>query len=342
MFDEGTPIDENVTVEDFFTTFAIDTLEPEFWNVNFEAYFGKMKFGNKEKVGKRCKVYEASKIYGVFIEIKIIDLNDNSNEERPLRNAFDLLMKSSTTLYLPEFNPTPRNALDQLKIDLTNFINNNGGGWIGKDVAENIGKKFVTDLANAIWYVDIRGFDTFNQKYKVPTLFENFFGHANPSNYKNARPKFDFDNLQVLNKKLMNYLELPWMKNQRFQWLTESFIKYASDLSKYAEYLLSQQVKISENRKSLTPIVDESSAESIEIIQLNVWRTSETIKKYQLLSNTLEAAELWKPVDVNLFCPDGNRMQRSRYINDLKNAFNFKVVVYIYHHGGNTQNSIFI
>ena len=25
LFDEGTPIDENVTIEDFFTAFAIDT-----------------------------------------------------------------------------------------------------------------------------------------------------------------------------------------------------------------------------------------------------------------------------------------------------------------------------
>ena len=40
-------------------------------------------------------------------------MNGNPNEEQPLRNAFDLLMKSSTTLYLPKFNPIPRNALDQ-------------------------------------------------------------------------------------------------------------------------------------------------------------------------------------------------------------------------------------
>src|SRR6266542_4033974 len=35
-------------------------------------------------------------------------------------------------------------------------------------------------------------------------------------------------------------------------------------------------------------------------------------------------------------------MQRSWYINGLKDAFNFKVVVYIYHYGGNIQNSIFV
>ena len=67
------------------------------------------------------------KIYNVFIKIKIIDLNYNPNEEKPLKNAFDLLMKLSTTLYLSKFNLTPRNALDQLKID-----NNNGEGWFEK------------------------------------------------------------------------------------------------------------------------------------------------------------------------------------------------------------------
>ena len=146
-----------------------------------------MKFGNKEKVGKRCKVYEASKIYGIFVEIKIIDPNNNSNKEQPLINAFDLLMRSSTTLHLPEFNPISRNAFDQLKIDITNLIKDNREGWFEKDIACNVGKKFVIDLANAIRYVDMRGFDTFNEQHKVPILFENFFGHTNPSNYKNAR-----------------------------------------------------------------------------------------------------------------------------------------------------------
>ena len=47
------------------------------------------------------------------------------------------------------------------------------------------------------------------------------------------------------------------MNNQRFHWLKESFIKYASDLSGYADYLLNKRVMISENRKSLTPIVDQ-------------------------------------------------------------------------------------
>ena len=160
LFDEGIPIDEDITIENLFTTIASDTFEPELWDEEFEAYFGNTKFGNKEKVRKTCKVYEASSIYGIFMEIRIVN-NLNNDEEQPFRqNAFDLLMKASSTLCLSEFNS--RNALDQLKIDISNLIKENRAGWFGYDVAKSTGKKFITDLANAIWYVDIRGFDVFN------------------------------------------------------------------------------------------------------------------------------------------------------------------------------------
>ena len=53
----------------------------DLWDVDFEVHFGNTKIGNKEKVEKRCKVYEASKIYGIFVEIKIIDPNNNPNKE---------------------------------------------------------------------------------------------------------------------------------------------------------------------------------------------------------------------------------------------------------------------
>ena len=73
-------------------------------------------------MGKWCKVYKASKIYGIFVEIKIIDPNNNSNKEQPLINAFDLLMRSSTTLHLPEFNPIRKEILFR-KWSIENWYN---------------------------------------------------------------------------------------------------------------------------------------------------------------------------------------------------------------------------
>ena len=80
----------------------------------------------------------------------------------PIINAFDVLYASSNDLFVPEFNDFPRNALEKLRLDLSNWIKSNGGRWKGKDTAQNIGKKFVTDLASALWYVDSRSAETLN------------------------------------------------------------------------------------------------------------------------------------------------------------------------------------
>ncbi|GBC20841.2 kinase-like domain-containing protein [Rhizophagus irregularis DAOM 181602=DAOM 197198] len=59
-------------------------------------------------------------------------------------NAFELMKSASMLNYLPEFKLPARNSLDQLCID--------GGGWIGKDNANNIGKRFVSDLTKSTTY----------------------------------------------------------------------------------------------------------------------------------------------------------------------------------------------
>jgi hypothetical protein len=62
-----------------FSTIIIDILEPELWDEEFEAYFRNTQFGNKEKA---CKVYEASSIYGIFMEIRIASNLDNNHGEQ--------------------------------------------------------------------------------------------------------------------------------------------------------------------------------------------------------------------------------------------------------------------
>jgi len=54
------------------------------------------------------------------------------------------------------------------------LIKSNGGGWIGRDNANNIGKRFVSDLTKSIWY-DICSYKTLNDRFKIPALFTNFF-----------------------------------------------------------------------------------------------------------------------------------------------------------------------
>ena len=219
-------------------------------------------------------------------------------------DAFELMRSASMLNYLPEFKLPAKNSWDQLRIDLNELIRNNGGGWIGKDNANSIRKRFVSDLTKSIWYVDICSYKTLNDRFKIPALFTNFFDRAHPERYKKSRRSFNSEELQNHYKILINYIELPWMEKPKFAWLKEPLLLYATNLLKYAEYLIEQRVITAQNQSSLTPIVDEGLAGYIEILNANTWRKPEVVKEFHILTKTLEELEYWEPVNINQFCPE--------------------------------------
>ena len=191
-----------------------------------------------------------------------------------------------------------------MRLDLSNWIKYKGDGWKGKEIAQNVGKKFVTDLSSALWYVDSCSVKTLDQKFKIPEIFSEFFGRSLPENYKSLRPKFNSEELIQQSRKILNYVELNWMLQSRFNWLKEPLIKFGEILAKYAEYLEHQQVRSKEIKNSLSPIIDEMEAGSIEIFSANIWRKPEIINKYRLLTNELIKTEFWEPININEFCPE--------------------------------------
>ncbi|CAB5209769.1 unnamed protein product [Rhizophagus irregularis] len=336
---EGLPVNKDMNIQEFFKDVVVDKLNPELWEKNCVAYFSHTKIGETEKIGLECNAWETVNQCGKYVTFKL--LND-SNEIPSMNtiNAFELMRSASMHNYLPEFKLPAKNSWEQLRIDLNELIRSNGGGWIGKDNANNIGKKFVTDLAKSIWCVDICSYKTFNERFKIPALFTNFFDRAHPEKYKSSRRSFDSEELQRHYKILMNYIELLWMEKPKFAWLKEPLLLYANNLLKYAEYLISQRVITARNQSSLTPVVDEEKAGYIEILDENTWRKPEVVKEFRILTKTLEELEYWEPVNINLFCPV-LRKQRFRFVEKLKVAFPFKVGKYTYHHG-NIQNSVYV
>ena len=75
-------------------------------------------------------------------------------------NAFELMRIASMQIFF-----------DQLRIDLCEWIKTNGGGWIGRDNANTIGKKFITDLSKSLWYIDNCSYKTLDDS---PEVFTNF------------------------------------------------------------------------------------------------------------------------------------------------------------------------
>ena len=158
--------------------------------------------------------------------------------------------------------------------------------------------------------------------------------------YKSSKPKFNSEDLTQHSKKILNYVELNWMLQSRFNWLKESLIKFGEILAKYSEYLEHQQIRSREIKNSLSPIVDEMEAEYIEIFSANVLRNQANINKYHLLTNKLKEVEFWEPININEYCSE-ERMKRHRFIEGLNTAFLFKVGLYKYHHGS-AQNAVYI
>ena len=67
--------------------------------------------------------------------------------------------------YLPEFNIS-RNSFDQLHIDSCEWIKTNGGGWIGRDNANTIGKKIYHRPIKTYMYIDNFSYKTLDDRLK--------------------------------------------------------------------------------------------------------------------------------------------------------------------------------
>ncbi|CAI2186739.1 953_t:CDS:2 [Funneliformis geosporum] len=72
--------------------------------------------------------------------------------------------------YLPDFDfsNNPK-ANDQLKLDILTYILSHISGWTYDTTS--IGKKFIRELSDALWYVDKCGPKTFNDRYTIPIEF---------------------------------------------------------------------------------------------------------------------------------------------------------------------------
>jgi hypothetical protein len=301
FFWKGLPITKEMTISEFFFQVVKNQINHNFHSLNFEVKFGNSKNNVIEDVSIECNAFEAISFYGPYC-IFSLESTENTEEFTNVNNAFDILMVASTSLSFPTFK-TSENAKLQLQCDIVEWIKKNGGGWIGIEMANNIGSKFVKDLTNAIWYVDKCSMKTLNDRYKIPSLFEEFFGHADPQKHKHARPSFNSQELEFFSINLTSYVELPWMLKSNFSWLKESLNNFAEILMEYAEYLENKKISSAKNKHSLIPIVNEDVSGFIKIYPKNSWRNPSLIPQYQQLQIALDAAYNWEPIYVNPFCP---------------------------------------
>ncbi|CAB4431161.1 unnamed protein product [Rhizophagus irregularis] len=156
------PVIGNPSLCEFFHSLAIGQVSPEvFINKDYHEFLLKTKVGDSVKgeffdVNIQCKFNEIAQNFGNFF---LFELQIPEDYQLPLqkeKNVFEILISNSTQLSLPSFKLSKKlNRKDLLRQDMVEWIKKNGGGWKGKIAAESIGRSFVNDLLNAIWYVDM-------------------------------------------------------------------------------------------------------------------------------------------------------------------------------------------
>ncbi|RIB06068.1 hypothetical protein C2G38_2047078 [Gigaspora rosea] len=170
-------------------------------------------------------------------------------------------------------------------------------------MAETVGKLFIQDLTNVLWYIDRCNSNTFTQQYNLPKVFEDFMGYNNPQHYKHARPRFDIEELNEHSECLFKYATRPWMTRPPFSiFLKKPIIKLGEDLSKYTKYLVYKCMATSQNQELDQPVIDKYNHGQLKIFKANEICKPENILKYRNLSLALQDKQYWQPILADDFC----------------------------------------
>ncbi|RIB19202.1 hypothetical protein C2G38_2182522 [Gigaspora rosea] len=300
-------VQADITIEQFFLELIEKYILSEHLDLveQVEVKCGNSKTSINQSIDLVCNLWEIAIEYGKHFVFQFRSQITSSNYQRT--NPFDIMLNMQNSITLPVWKPSVKpNKKGQLRNDIKTWIGNENGGWIGPDTAETIGKPFIQDLINALWYIDGCNYNTFTQRHKLNEHSECLLKHVTRS----------------------------WISRLPFsRFLKEPVTKLGEDLSKYAEYLAQKHVEMLYNREFDQPIVNECDSGQIKILAANIKCTLEETIKYKNLSSALQANQYWQPILVDDFCSSMSRMQKHRYLTNLEVRFVFKIGTYTYHHG---------
>jgi hypothetical protein len=311
------PVVGNPSLYEFFHLLATGKISPEvFIDRNYHDFPLKAKIGSSLKdefvnVNIQCELSEILQSFGNFVlfELQIPeDYNHAPIQEE--KNAFKVLISSSAQLVLPSFQlPKKPNKKDLLRQDLIEWIKDNGGGWNGRLAAESTGKFFINDLLNAIWYIDTCGIEKMRGRaIHPPKEFEEFFNRSDPSSYKSARPKFDYDCTNRHANLLFGHLNAPWIEKSQFTWLYPLVEKFSKCLIEYSKYLRNQNIEISKNHQLEVPIRSIDDSVSVKVYNGAIFFPNPQTKyNYNSLNDKLSTLPYWETLDIEPFVPSEPR-----------------------------------
>ncbi|CAG8744019.1 10655_t:CDS:2, partial [Dentiscutata erythropus] len=266
----------------------------------------------------------------VYVEEGLEDIAETSiQESHQNSNAFELLMKNSQNIHLPELKKENTHR-DLLYNDIIRLFQNKEVGW--KNAKHNtIGKGFIERLTAALWYIDPHRTKFIARSLSLGELFNNLNQYQKDQHFnlfyhtgKHAKTNLNREKLEQLASSLELSVVQLWATSDNWEIIINKVFILISAMQKYAKNLEQINQVMKEIYISDSPArqpANDLKVYSIEPCQkINI--------KYQQLQDFLSNTNDYNEINLERFLPE-DAMQRYHYIKSLQ--IRFLITLYCYY-----------
>ena len=228
---------------------------------------------------------------------------------------------------------------DNLYNAVLEFLTKENVGWNQLDV-DGVGIRFVSALVDTLWYIDGHHQVFEKQGLKIPDVFSPFVGYNVPEASKHRkRSATNMSECTIHSHAalLFGCLQGIYWAQPKFAKLKQATEELAGCLSRYGDYLRSQNKHMKQSHASSTSIRQLSDSLSLKIIKKSLLR----FHCYNELCNTLQMNQNYEYLFFTDFCPQEHR-HRYQFIQDLQFGLDVSIVLLTYSPGNNCGNLHFM
>ena len=264
-------------------------------------------------------------MFGQFIKFVVV-VHEAEDIEEQISSKRCRLDDEPICLKVPSRISKEKNSKDGLYNDLVNFCNSQNLGW---EEPDSVGKKFITDLSNTLWYIDGHHRVLSSRSCDIPNFFSNFTGYNRPEKSKHRKRSISNlkrDKLLELASNLQEHVVSSWI--QRHEWCTfrVALSNLIEAISLYASYLNVRNDAMKVCHSSSEP-VNFAEASNVRFMK----KTSSVSSLLASLDDTVKSSTAYETIRVNEFTPS-DRRKRYLYIRELEKGLSCNVFFLTYTH----------
>ncbi|UZO26953.1 uncharacterized protein OCT59_019163 [Rhizophagus irregularis] len=257
-----------------------------------------------------------------FTHIKfVLEATEASVQEPQGPNAFDLLMRNSQLVCLPEQRKEDTRR-DLLYNDIIKLLQSKEVGW-KSGTHSTLGKSFVERLTAALWYIDPHCTKFTERSLSLGEFFDGLNQYRHDQHYnlfyftgRHAKYNLMRDKLEQLASSLELSAVQPWATNEQWCNITEEVFILTSSMQKYASNL----EKINKSMKQIHLSDTPARHPANDLIVYTIDSCRKIDAQYKQLQDHLLNVDYYTEVDLESFLPK-DAIQRYRYIKDLQIQF---------------------